>query len=180
MRDFTFVTGNQNKADHLAKHLGVPIKHRKVSVDEIQSLEPREIAEHKVRQAYAQTDSPVLVEDTSVVFSALGRLPGPFIRFFVEEMPFETICSLLDGKDRSAIARTTFSYFDGRNLTFFEGKLGGRIAEKPSLKAGWEWDMFFIPDGYSVPRSEFGEEEYVATHLLLRPYEALKKFLLEE
>lgn len=179
MRDFTFVTGNQNKADRLAKHLGVPIKHRKVSLDEIQSLDPQAIAEHKVRQAYAQVNSPVLIEDTSVVFHALGRLPGPFIRFFLEEMPYEALCSLLDGKDRSATARTTFCYFDGTAPVFFEGKLEGRIAEKPSAKEGWEWDMFFIPAGESVPRSEADAASYHKTSLMLRPYEEVRKFLLE-
>jgi hypothetical protein len=54
--DITFVTGNQNKADFLARHLNLPIKHKKLELDEMQSLNLKEIAEHKARQAYAQLD----------------------------------------------------------------------------------------------------------------------------
>jgi len=91
-----------------------------MDLDEIQSLNLREIVEHKVRQAYDKIKNPVLVEDVSLEFTALGRLPGPFIRFFVEEMSMEQICSLLDGKERFAIARCMFGYYDGTQLEVFE------------------------------------------------------------
>ncbi len=52
MKDFTFVTGNQNKVDYLSKYFGAPIKHIKIDLDEIQSLDLRKVAEHKARQAY--------------------------------------------------------------------------------------------------------------------------------
>ena len=61
MKDLTFITGNQNKADFLAKHLGVPVAHHKLDLDEIQSLDPRVVVEHKVRQAYEVLNKPVLV-----------------------------------------------------------------------------------------------------------------------
>lgn len=71
----TFITGNQNKADYLAKYLGFPVAHQKIHLDELQSLSLREIVEHKVKQAYDIIKKPVLVEDVSLEFSALGRLP---------------------------------------------------------------------------------------------------------
>ncbi len=52
MQSITFITGNQKKADYLAKYLGFPIEHQKIDLDEIQSLDLREIVEHKVKQAY--------------------------------------------------------------------------------------------------------------------------------
>jgi len=179
MRDFTFITGNQNKVNALSRYLGLPIQHRKIALDELQSLELTPIIEHKVRQAYAQVGTPVLVEDTSVEFAALGQLPGPFIRFFVEQMPLETLCSLVDGKDRSATARVTFGYYDGIQTVLFEGKLEGTIAEKPSPKEGWDWDRIFIPTGYTVPKAELDDVSYEKTARMLRPYEAIKDFLLQ-
>ena len=86
MQSITFITGNQKKADYLARYLGFPIEHIKLDLDEIQSLELQEIVEHKVKQAYAKIKKPVIVEDASLEFTALGRLPGPFIKFFFEEM----------------------------------------------------------------------------------------------
>ena len=120
MKQITFITGNQKKADYLEKYLGFPIAHTKLDLDEIQSLDIREVVEHKVKQAYAILGSPVLVEDSGIEFCALGKLPGTFTKFFLEELSSETLCSLLDNKDRSAIARCVFAYFDGEKLEFFE------------------------------------------------------------
>ncbi len=177
MEEVVFITGNQNKADYLAKYLGYPVEHIKLELDEIQSLDAKTIVEHKVRQAYGKIEKPVLVEDGSLEFVALGRLPGPFIKFFVEEMPMETMCSILDGKTRKAIARTTFGYFDGNEPRFFEGRLDGEIALVPAGENGWDWDKIFIPEGYTMTRAQLNNEEYQKTSIQLRPFAQLKEFL---
>mgnify|MGYP003619857813 CR=1 FL=1 len=46
-----FITGNQDKADYLARILGIELQHQKLDLDEIQSTSLEEIVEHKVRQA---------------------------------------------------------------------------------------------------------------------------------
>src|SRR5262249_20796025 len=99
MTKVTFITGNQGKADYLARYLGHPVDHQKVDVDELQSMDLKVIVEHKVRQAYNIVKSPVLVEDVSLEFKALGGLPGPFIKFFEHSMNYQEICDLLEGKD---------------------------------------------------------------------------------
>lgn len=81
----TFITGNQSKTDYLSRQLGVQLDHKKVDLDEIQSTDLHEIVEHKFRQAYEVCGTPVLVEDVSLVFNALGELPGPYIKWFVEK-----------------------------------------------------------------------------------------------
>jgi non-canonical purine NTP pyrophosphatase (RdgB/HAM1 family) len=178
MKNVVFVTGNLNKVKYLEKYLGHPVKHIKLELDEIQSLDVKKIVEHKVRQAYEKIKEPVLVEDGSLEFSALGRLPGPFIRFFVDEISMETMCSMLDGKTRKAVARTTFGYFDGTEISFFEGRLDGEIAHAPAGENGWDWDKIFIPEGYSVTRAQFNDDEYQKTSMQLRPFSELKAFFL--
>lgn len=79
-----FITGNQNKADYLSRQLGVLLEHQKIDLDEIQSTDLHAIVAHKLEQAYAVCQQPVLVEDVSLVFNALGDLPGPYIKWFVE------------------------------------------------------------------------------------------------
>lgn len=177
MTNITFITGNQNKADYLAKYLGFPVDHVKLDLDEIQSLDLKEIVEHKVRQAYTKIQKPVIVEDVSLEFSALGKLPGTFIKFFVDEVPFETICSMIDGKTRKATARCVFGYFDGKDLKLFEGGLDGEIATAPSGENGYGWDKIFIPQGYTVTRASLGEDDDRKTYLQIKPFEKLKKFL---
>lgn len=84
MKTVTFITGNPHKADYLSCMLDLPLKHRAVDLTEIQSTSLEEVVEHKVRQAYTIAKCPVLVEDVALGFTALGELPGSFIKFFVE------------------------------------------------------------------------------------------------
>jgi len=141
-------------------------------------LDLNKIIEHKVKQAYELIGKPVLVEDVSLEFTALGGLPGPFIRFFVDEVPFETICSMINGKSREAFARGVFGYYDGKVLKIIEGKLRGEIAEKPEGENGYGWDNIFIPEGYKMTRACLDEEDYQKTYLQIKPLGKVKEFLI--
>ena len=176
MNDVTFITGNQNKADYLAKFLDLSIKHQKIELDELQSLDLRTIVDHKVRQAYEIVKSPVIVEDVSLEFSALGRFPGTFIKFLVEEVPFETICRMLDGLSRDAVARCVFGYYDGDKVVLFEGSLNGSISDEPQGEKGFGWDKIFIPEGYTTTRAELSDQDDMKTYTTLKPFSQLKKF----
>ncbi|OVE78608.1 hypothetical protein BVY00_02370, partial [bacterium G20] len=148
MTSVTFITGNQGKADFLAKYLGLEIAHQKVDVKEMQSLDLEEIAEHKVRQAYAIIGSPVLVEDVGLSIKSLGNLPGPFIKWFELELGLEGICKLVDKlSSREAIGSITYCYFDGSKPRFFNGKIEGSIADRPKGANNFGWDPIFIPTG---------------------------------
>ena len=177
MSDVTFITGNQAKADYLAKYLSFPVKHQKVELDEPQSLDLKTIVEHKVRQAFEIVGGPVIVEDVALEFDALGRLPGTFIKFFVEEVPFETMCRMLDDLDRGATARCMFGFYDGQTLEFFEGSMRGTIAEHPKGANGYGWDQLFIPEGYTQTRAELSEADDQKTYLIIKPFAKLKVFL---
>ena len=177
MPTVTFITGNPSKAAYLARYLGFPVAHQAVELEEIQSLDLQAIVAHKVKQAYGIVGKPVLVEDVSLSFHALGELPGPFIRFYVETVPFETICRMLDGFPRDATARCVFGYYDGQTLVFFEGALRGAIAKHPSSKKGFGWDAIFIPDGYTKTRAELSEKDDQKTYLQLKPFDQIKQFL---
>lgn len=176
MAEVTFITGNQNKADYLAKLIGFSVEHQKVDLDEIQSLDLRTIVDHKVRQAYEKVKSPVLVEDVALEFSALGRFPGTFIKFLVNEVPFETICRMLDGLSRDAVARCVFGYYDGTEVVFFEGSLNGVIADHPAGDNGFGWDKIFIPEGYGVTRAELSKEDDQKTYMMIKPFADLRQF----
>lgn len=177
MQKITFVTGNQSKADYLARYLGFPIDHQKLDLVEIQSLDLQEIVEHKVRQAYDIVKGPVLVEDVSLEFEAFGRLPGTFIKFYVDEVPFETICRSLDGLSRNATARCVYGYCDGTVLKFFEGKLEGSIAQHPAGENGYGWDKIFVPNGYNKTRAELDAKEDETTYMQIKRLPDIKTFL---
>jgi non-canonical purine NTP pyrophosphatase (RdgB/HAM1 family) len=178
MKDLVFVTGNQAKADYLSKYLDFPVEHIKLELDEIQSLNLTDVVRHKVRQAYEKVGRPVLVEDVSLELKALGRLPGPLIKWFIEELSLDEICALVDGKDRGATARCVFGYFDGTREEYFEGNMSGNVPAKAVGAGGYGFDPVFIPNGYSVTRAELSEEDYRKTYLKIKPFEKVREFLL--
>ena len=180
MQSITFITWNQKKAEYLSKYLWISVMHEKIDLEEIQSLDLREIVEHKVRQAYDVVKKPVLVEDTSLRFTALWNLPWPFIKFFLQELWHEGVCRLLDGRNRTATAQSMFGYFDGKRLEVFVGTLHGEIAEKPGFDNGFGWDRIFIPEEMNAIRSELGDEEYKVTYLKVKPIEAVRDFLIHQ
>ena len=173
----TFITGNQSKADYLARYLGLPVSHVKLDLDELQSMDLKEIVGHKVRQAYEKIKTPVIVEDVSLEFEALGGLPGPFIKFFIERLSFESICSMLNDKNRKATAKCVFGYYDGETLKLFEGAMDGEVAQTPMGDGGYGWDKIFIPSGCTQTRAQMNEAEYEKTYLQIKPFAALKDFL---
>lgn len=177
-KPITFITGNAGKAEQLSKYLGTHIAHQKVDLPEIHSLSLSEIIEHKAKAAYEVVQGPVIVDDVSVSFSAMGKLPGPFIKFFLEEMGTNGICSLVAGLDnRTAEAEVCIGYYDGEHLEICAGIIQGRISESPKGSGGFGWDEIFIPDGYQQTRSEMSEEDYDATSPRKIALEKLDKYL---
>lgn len=177
MKAVTFITGNQHKADYLSRILGVPLRHQAVDLTEIQSTSLEEVVEHKVRQAYVVAKCPVLVEDVALGFTALGGLPGPFIKFFVEAPNgLEKLCRMLDGfDDRSAVAACVFGYYDGEQIKLFRAELGGVIAKHPAGNGGFGWDKIFCPDGYEgKTRAELTPDEDAGT---FKPIATVRQFL---
>lgn len=180
MKQVTFITGNKFKAEYLSNYLDYPIDNQKIDLEEIQSLSLEEIVTKKVKNAYSKIQKPVLVEDVSLEFVALNGLPGPFIKFFVDNVPFETICSMINGQSREAFARCIFGYYDGEEVVLFEGGMKGIIAEEPDGDDGYGWDKIFIPEGYSVTRASLSEEDNKKTYLKIKPFAKVKEFLLSE
>jgi len=176
--EVVFITGNENKARYLSELLGMPIDRMKVDLEEIQSLDLHDVVRHKVREAFEVVGKPVLVEDISLEFAAFGRLPGTFIKWFESELSYEELCRLVDGKNRRAIARCMFGYFDGKREEYFEGVSEGEIAERPGGTDGYGWDVIFVPKGYGKTRAELTKKEYDEVYRTLRPFDKLKEFLL--
>ena len=180
MKDVVFVTGNKNKAKHLADLLGIEIEYQSAELSEIQSMDVEEVAKDKAIRAYESIGRPVLVEDQAVYLTALGGFPGPFVKFMVESSGgIESIARILDGyEDRSCIAKDIFVYYDGTSLTTFVGEYGGIIAKEPRGDGGWGWDPVYCPDGFDGKTSaELTKEEYEEVYLKIKPIAKVSEFL---
>ena len=85
----TFVTGNPKKLEEveaiLGPYLSQKIISKNIDLPEYQGT-PREICTEKCREAYRKMGGPVIVEDTSLCFNALGGMPGPYIKWFLSAL----------------------------------------------------------------------------------------------
>lgn len=166
MEKITFITGNAAKAEQLGRHLEIPVNHQKIDLAEIQSLDLLEIVGHKAKEAFKHIGSPVLIEDTSLIFHALGRLPGPLIKWFLTELDNEGLCRILDGyEDRTATAEVLLGLYDGKDLMTFHGSTEGSIAKSPKGERGFGWDPVFIPAGWDRTWGEMTPEEQKETSM---------------
>ncbi len=188
MKNFVFITGNQHKADYLAKWLGSPVNHQKVDLEELQSLDLRAVVEHKARSAYGIVGAPVLVEDVALTFNALGRLPGTMIKWFLEEVGNDGLCKIMQGyDDRRAAASIMYAYFDGTEMHVFEGHVPGQVAPEPrssdeatAWKSSLSWNSVFIPDGSEKTYAQMSDEELVPFSHRRKAVEELRTFLEAE
>lgn len=78
-KPITFITGNAKKLEEVIAILGKEFPRelvcRKIDLPELQG-EMDEISIKKCKEAAKHAQGPVIVEDTSLCFHALGGLPG--------------------------------------------------------------------------------------------------------
>jgi non-canonical purine NTP pyrophosphatase (RdgB/HAM1 family) len=178
MEALTFVTSNPGKAKQISRYLSFPVVQKAIDLIEIQSLDGAEIIEHKAREAYRHLHSPVLVEDASLRFLALGKLPGPLIKWFLEELGTDGLCKLLNGyEDRSALASVQFGLYDGQSFHIFSGERAGSIAPTPRGSNGFGWDSIFIPAGHNKTWAEMNDTEMRETAMRTIALEKLGAYL---
>ncbi len=178
MDGITYITGNPGKARLLSQYADFPILHKSIDLVEIQSLDLSAIIEYKAKEAYKHVLSPVLVEDTSLRFFALGKLPGPFIKWFLAELGPSGLCRLLDSSsERSALAEVQFGLYDGQSLQTYTGVREGSISLMPRGSNGFGWDSIFIPSGYHKTWAEMTDEESQETSMRRIALKKLEAYL---
>jgi len=156
----TIVTGNANKLAEIQKitPAGLELTNQKIDVDEIQSLDLHAIVEHKLRQAYGVVKGPVVVEDVSAGLASLNGLPGPFIKFFEQELGRGALYRLTKATNDRITIRCSAGYYDGNTMLFGEGIIEGTIVE-PRGENGFGFDCVTMPDGYDRTMAEMTAEE---------------------
>lgn len=162
MQKITFITGNPKKAERIIGSIDINLDHKKIDLPEIQSLDIREVVEYKVREAYKHVNGPVLVEDVSLRMNALGGLPGPFVKWYLEAVDNDGLCMALAAyEDRSAVAHVCFGLFDGKKVRFFENEKPGSISLIPRGPKDFGWDPVFVPEGSTKTYAEMDDQEKV-------------------
>jgi non-canonical purine NTP pyrophosphatase (RdgB/HAM1 family) len=178
MDKLTFITGNPGKAQEVSRYLGSPVDHVSLDLDEIQSLDLEEIVKDKAMRAYGKLGSQVLVEDVSLVFSAFGKLPGPLIKWFLEELGNEGLCRLLDGKEnRDCSATVCYGLCDGKTVRLVSGAMEGTVAEHPRGSNSFGWAAIFVPTGMTKTYAELSNEEQAPIAMRRKALEKLRALI---
>jgi non-canonical purine NTP pyrophosphatase (RdgB/HAM1 family) len=172
-----FITGNKDKFAE-AQSIVPELEQVDFDLAEIQSLDAREVVEHKLREAQAHHKGEFIVEDTSLYVEGLNGLPGPFIKWFLKTVGVDGVYTFAKQYENiTAHAVVTVGYIsaDG-GVEFFEGKIKGKIVA-PKGDQGFGWDPIFQPDGFDKTFAELGPEEKNKMSMRKIAFEKLKEHL---
>ena len=163
MHSITFLTGNKKKAEEYTLGLGRTVETTYVDLEEIQSLDSKEIITKIIEEARKVLPTAgFFVEDVSLTLAHYGHtLPGPFIKWFlekeVEKSPLLTM--LAHAEDRSATGTCTIGYWDGTTLHLFSGETKGTILPLPQGDQLFGFDPLFLPEGETRTYAQMTKEE---------------------
>lgn len=192
----TFVTGNKKKLEEVKRILSsssanndnVPdfpffICNKKVDLPELQGDDPLEIAKEKCALAAKDVGGPVITEDTSLCFTALHGMPGPYIKWFLEKCGHEGLNNMIEfSQDKSGYAQTVVGFCagPGKEVVVFDGRTMGQIVHaRGSLDFGW--DPIFQPDeGNGKTYAEMSKVEKDAISHRSRAFGKLRTYLETE
>ncbi|UJR38177.1 hypothetical protein I4U23_030853 [Adineta vaga] len=170
MKKIYFITSNKKKLeevnDLLGSHPKFELIAKDIDLDEYQG-EPEKISIKKCKAAQKMIDGPVLIEDVSLCFNALKELPGPYIKWFVEDLKLEGLSKILVAyEDKRATAKVIFAYGErDKNGEPTEPKLfigtaeGTIVMPRPGSYAKDDgWDPIFQPKGETETYGEMTKE----------------------
>ncbi len=150
----TFVTGNKKKAEEVRRILSsgsatcpFTITNHKIDLPELQG-DPLAIAKEKCALAAEAVNGAVITEDTSLCFSALNGLPGPYIKWFLDQNGLDGLNDMISfSEDKSGYAQTVVAFCPqpGKEVITFDGRTNGKIV-RPRGKLDFGWDPVFEPD----------------------------------
>ncbi|CAN0450212.1 unnamed protein product, partial [Ectocarpus sp. 12 AP-2014] len=115
----------------------------------------------KCHLAAEQVQGPVMVEDTGLCFNALGGLPGPYIKWFLDGTGHDGLNGILEGfQDKTAYAQCVFAFSagPGKEVKIFDGRTAGSIVP-PRGPTNFGWDPIFQPEGRDVTYAEMAKED---------------------
>lgn len=167
VKRIVLITGNAGKMEEFKSLIGLEelqFGYQSLDLQEIQSLDIREIGEFKTRMALVEKDlfceyDAVLTDDTALYCDGLNGLPGPLIKWFLKSLKKEGLVDLLQGRKASGSVSCLLSLgiIETGEIIQFEGKVNGRFVQ-PRGDYGFGWDPVFMPDGHTITYGEMGPE----------------------
>ena len=178
-RPFFFVTSNPGKLREARSLLPIEIESLDLDLEEIQSLSVEEVSLHKLAQARRHVDGPVFVEDVALGFDSLGGFPGPFVKWLVASAGGAGVGKIAAGLERATgSAVCSIAAWDGASVHTFIGECPGLLLAEPRGTAGFGWDAWFQPEGFSLTYAEMASDEKATISHRARAYAKFSACLL--
>lgn len=167
MKEIVFVTTNKGKIASAQKDL----RNIKVLPIDAELIEPRsedirEIAKHKVLQAYKIVQRPCIALDSGFFISELNGFPKAYVNHMLETIGIKDVLKLLGNEEnRQSEFRACLAYYDGEEMKFFESKSPGTISthvKGTDNEKKWSdlW-YIFIPEHFEKTLAEFDDEDFI-------------------
>ncbi|HWT55509.1 MAG TPA: non-canonical purine NTP pyrophosphatase [Candidatus Microsaccharimonas sp.] len=156
----TLVTGNAGKLAEWQRLVPADFEllSQDVDLDEIQSVDLKTIIVDKAKRAYEVVGSPIIVEDIAAGLVRLNGLPGPFIKFFEQELGLDALHQLCVEPEEPAIIRCIVAYYDGQEIITAQSEVTGSAVTARG-KHGFGFDKCFMPAGQSKTYGEMTPAE---------------------
>ena len=147
-----FFTREEEKLKEFRSLLNIEdLNSKSLNVPDFQIFNLHKLVVEKIELIRTQMPSiPFFIEHTGLKINAWKGLPGGLTRGFMEALGNDLFCKLMEPfkkeDERSALAQSVigFCHPDG-TIETFEGKVEGKIAEKPRGTNNFGWDPIFIP-----------------------------------
>lgn len=140
----TFAAANPGKVSTAREHfapLGIGVRHAQLDLAEIQSLDVREVAVAKARQAFSVLGCPLIVDDSAFGIDELGGFPGPLAKHTLAALGAAGIARLADLTATRACRLTScLVYIDhcGRPHAFSRQSHACTVAAEPAAPPRWQ------------------------------------------
>jgi inosine triphosphate pyrophosphatase len=151
-RKIFYITGNASKFEEAVKIWNHPVYQLdqiQIELEEYQDTS-KNIAIKKAIEAAKYTDKfPYIVEDVSLEINALGKFPGPYIKWFLKALTLANIykiVSVFDDHSAQAICTLAVKESQDAQPVVFEGIVKGTIVA-PRGTTNFGWDPIFEPIG---------------------------------
>ena len=155
------VSKNPYKQTELRKYLEsldhICIKEYAKEINEIQTLNVKDLIEDKLIKAFQFVKAPVIVEHTGLFLDELDGFPGGLTQPFWDKVKKDKFCHYF--KSTTLKAKTIIGFCDGKKIYSFEGVSEGTVSVEPRGDRDFQWDCVFIPTGYDKTYAELGDEK---------------------
>jgi len=182
MKYIKFISENVSKYNEIVNYLkkinnsniSIQMIKPEYEIQEIQSLDRQEIVLKKLNDAFiesknnldVQKETWIMVEDTSFFIDKMGGFPGPFIKYYLQSLPINSISYANWGSNATSyvtlgIGRCVFTSDNTSSLIssrVFEGFIEGVIVE-PRGKNGFGYDPIFKPSNSLITNAEMSMDE---------------------